>query len=134
MGSGDELDIAALRVSPERLRQLQEEAGFSPRPARKAWRRSDRHVGAPLSFVAEVCRRTEGRMVLVVALCIYRRVCVCDSRTVTLPSAELGPLGVNRSRKQAALTQLRNAGLVGVKNTPGHTTKVTLLWRPDRPL
>jgi hypothetical protein len=95
----------------------------SARPRAKRW------MGAPLEFVAEVCRLTEGRATLVVALYIYRRVHVCGSRTVTLPSGELTELGVVRQYKQMALSKLQRAGLIKVETGRGQTARVTLIWQ-----
>src|SRR6185369_15170630 len=66
-------------------------------------KRGQRLVGAPLAFLADVCRSTKGRAPLVVAMLIYRRTCVCGSRTVTLPGAELAELGISREMKRKAL-------------------------------
>jgi hypothetical protein len=87
------------------------------------------YIGAPLSFVSDVCRLTEGRIALVAALCIYRRTVVCKSRTVTLPGDDLAKLGVDRSHKKRALATLQSAGLIKVKNAVGRTAKITLLWQ-----
>jgi hypothetical protein len=89
------------------------------------------HIGCPWAFLADVCRRTEGRTALVVAICIYRRTKVCRSPTVTLPAAELAELGIDRRRKQEALAMLQAAGLVNAERIAGHTTKVTLTWQPE---
>ena len=78
-----------------------------------------RYIGAPLPFVSDVCLLTEGRAALVVALCIYRRTRVCGSRTVTLPTAELAELDIDRRRKREALAKLQNAGLIKVENRRG---------------
>jgi hypothetical protein len=51
-------------------------------------------VAFPLAFLVDVCRRTEGRTALVVAMLIYRRTHVCRSQTVTLPADELAELGI----------------------------------------
>jgi len=45
-------------------------------------------------------------------LYIYRRVQICDDRTVTLPSGELDELGIVRQNKQRALIKLQRARLV----------------------
>ena len=95
------------------------------KPATPDRRRTKRLIGAPFEFVADVCRLTEGRATLVVALCIYRRVQVCDNRTVTLPSSELAELGIVRQYKQRALIKLQRAGLIKVENARGRTTRVT---------
>jgi len=68
--------------------------------------RAKRLMGAPLEFVADVCRLTVGRATLVVALYVYRRVHVCGGRTVTLPSGELAELGIAPRDKQRALNQI----------------------------
>ena len=98
------------------------------KPATPGRPRAKRLIGAPFEFVADVCRLTEGRATLVVALCIYRRVQVCDNRTVTLPSGELAELGIVRQNKQRALIKLQRAGLIKVENARGRTTRVTLIW------
>jgi hypothetical protein len=91
--------------------------------------RAKRLIGAPLKFVADVCRLTEGRAALVVALYIYRRVHICSGRTVTLPSGELAELGINRSYKRKALIKLQRAGLIKLENVGGRTARVTLIWQ-----
>ena len=63
-------------------------------------KRGQRLVGVPFAFLADVCRSTKGRAPLVVAMLIYRRTCVCGSRTVTLPGAELAELGIGREMKR----------------------------------
>jgi hypothetical protein len=93
--------------------------------------RTKRLMGAPLEFVADVCRLTEGRATLVVGLEICRRVHVCSSRTVTLPSGELAELGIDRRRKREALVKLQSAGLIEVENKPGRTAQITLTWQPS---
>jgi hypothetical protein len=93
--------------------------------------RAKRLIGAPLEFVADVCRLTEGRATLVVGLHIYRRARVCSDRTVTLPSGELAELGIDRRRKREALVKLQSAGLIEVENKPGRTAQITLTWQPS---
>jgi hypothetical protein len=98
-------------------------------PVTPGRRRAKRLIGAPFEFVYDVCRLTEGRAALVVALYIYRRVKICDDRTVTLPSGELAELGIVRQNKQRALIKLQRAGLVKLENERGRTARVTLLWQ-----
>jgi hypothetical protein len=93
--------------------------------------RGRRHVGFPWAFMADVCRLTEGRTALAVAIYIYRRTHVCRSQTVTLPAAELAELGVDRRRKQEALVMLQEAGLISAQRAVGRTTRVTLTWQPN---
>jgi hypothetical protein len=93
-------------------------------------KRGYRLVGFPFAFLVDVCRLTEGRAPLVVAALIYRRTHVCDSRTVTLPSAELAELGIDRKLKRNALVRLEAAGLIRIEKVgPGRSVRVTLLWR-----
>jgi hypothetical protein len=99
------------------------------KPATPGRPRAKRLIGAPLEFVAEVCRLTEGRAALVVALYIYRRVQICDNRTVTLPSGELAELGIVRQSKQRALIKLQRARLIKVENESGRTARVSLIWQ-----
>ena len=99
------------------------------KPATPGRPRAKRLMGAPLEFVADVCRLTEGRATLVVALYIYRRVQICGKRTVTLPSGELAELGIVRQNKQRALIKLQRAGLSKVENGSGRTARVTLIWQ-----
>ena len=99
------------------------------KPATPGRWRAKRLIGAPFEFVSEVCRLTEGRATLVVALYIYRRVQICDDRTVTLPSGELAELGIVRQNKQRALIKLQRARLINVENESGRTARVTLIWQ-----
>ena len=79
----------------------------------------------------DVCRLTDGRATLVVAMYIYRRTQVCRSLTVTLPAAELVEIGIGRQRKHEALAKLQAAKLIKVEGgTAGRTAKVTLTWQP----
>ena len=93
-------------------------------------KRGQRWVGLPFAFLADVYRSTDARAPLIVAMLIYRRTCVCKSRTVTLPGAELTEIGIGRETKRRALAQLEAAGLIQVERTSGHTAQVTLLWKP----
>jgi hypothetical protein len=94
----------------------------------KGKRHGKQLIGCPIAFMADVCRKTEGRTALVVALCVYRRTRVCNAQTITLPASELAELGVNRPRKCEALVKLQRAGVIEVENATGRTAKVTLVW------
>src|SRR6476620_3610632 len=87
------IDVTDLGIDPDEMEEMLEK--MESKQGRKM-PHAKRYIGAPLDFIHEVCLLTEGRSALAVAFCIYRRVCVDRSRTVTLPSAELGPLGVDR--------------------------------------
>jgi hypothetical protein len=126
------IDAASLGIDPDELNEILGAETVSGKRGPQRGRRTDRrHIGAPLAFMEEVCLLTDGRAALMVALYIYRRVCVCDSWTVTLPNAELARLGVERRRKGEALTQLENVGLIKVKkNSAGRSARVSLIWQP----
>jgi hypothetical protein len=98
----------------------------------KGKRKSEqRLIGCPLGFLADVCRLTEGRTTLVVALCIYRRVCIEKTQTITLPTDGLSDFGIDRRRKREALIRLQVAGLIKIGKAPiGRPVKVTLKWQP----
>jgi hypothetical protein len=91
-------------------------------------KRAVRLVGVPWTYLTDICRLTEGRAALVVAIYIYRRTCVCHSLTVTLPSEELAELGVTRRRKSQVLAQLQQVRLIRVEILTGQTARVTLTW------
>jgi hypothetical protein len=93
-------------------------------------KRGRRHVGFPWAFLVDVCRLTEGRSTLAVAIYIYRRTQVCRSLTVTLPATELAEIGIVRQRKHVALAKLQDAKLIRIERTAGRTAKVTLTWQP----
>ena len=93
-------------------------------------KRGRRIVAFPLAYLVEVCRLTQGQAPLAVAALIYRRTHVCKSQTVTLPSAELNELGIDRQLKHKTLRRLEVAGIIRIEdNTPGRTAKVTLTWK-----
>ena len=123
------IDVTDLGIDPDEMEEMLEKMTAPESKQGRKLPRAKRYIGAPLAFIHEVCLLTEGRSALAVAFCIYRRVCIDRNRTVTLPSAELGPLGVDRPRKREALTRLQNAGLIEVKNATGRTAQVTLLWQ-----
>jgi hypothetical protein len=123
-------DAAGLNIDPSLIEEVLE--GKATTRGKRRPPDATRYIGAPLSFVRDVCRKTDGRTALLVALLIYRRTCVCGSRTVTLPNKELIEVGLNRQRKQEAMARLQSGGLIRVKAKPGQTAKITLRWRPTR--
>jgi hypothetical protein len=107
----DNIDAEKLGIDPDLFEQvLEEKIATSKRKQRP--RPAARHIGAPQSFVNDVCLLTKGRAALVVALCIYRRTRVCHSRTVTLLTAQGGEQG----------------GSVGA-NYPAMAMRPTVRWR-----
>ena len=88
-------------------------------------------VAFPWGFFVDVCKLTEGRDALVVAEYIYRRIHVCNNKTVTLPASELAELGITRRRKNKALAKLKTAKVIRIgKAALGRSAKITLTWRP----
>jgi hypothetical protein len=130
MTTTDDIDAGNLNIDPDEMEGVLE-GMIAPPPRRRRSPRAVRYIGAPLSFVREVCLLTDGRTALVVALCIYRRTRVCSNGTVTLPATNLAELEVDRRRKREALAQLQRAGLIEVRNQAGRTARITLTWRPS---
>ena len=91
--------------------------------------RRAKFIGMPLGFIADVCRLTEGRNVLVVAMLIWRRTFVEESKTVRVTAEDLADMGLSRSAKQWALAQLQQAGFVKITTARGKPARITLLWR-----
>jgi hypothetical protein len=126
----DDIKIEDFNVDPDVIEEmLKQGPAFRNRGPRRG--QDVRYIGAPVSFVRDVCTLTDGRAALVVALLIYRRMRVCGSPAVTLPAGELAALDIDRRRKSEALGKLQAAGLIKVQNRAGHTAKITLLWRPS---
>jgi hypothetical protein len=121
--AGKRRDLAAIDAAMEanfQRRRAQDKAASKRK-------RGGRHVGCPLAFVADVCRLTEGRVTLVVALLLYRHTHIRNSGTVTLPRAELAELGISRKSKQRALMALETAGIIRTEKVGRRSVKVTLL-------
>lgn len=112
-------------IDPDQIELILAERAAASRRTRN----SDKHVGAPLNFVSDVCRLTEGRATLVVALLVYRRTRINGSNTVKLPTSDLAGMGIDRRRKREALIQLVRAGLIRVRNSRGRSASITLKWR-----
>ena len=112
-------------IDPDQIESILAERAAASRRTRN----SDKHVGAPLNFVSDVCRLTEGRATLVVALLVYRRTRINGSNTVKLPTSDLAGMGIDRRRKREALIQLVRAGLIRVRNSRGRSASITLKWR-----
>src|SRR5262249_16063686 len=69
----------------------------------------------------------------VLALCVYRRCCVQNSDTVTVPTEELTELGIGRWAKYHLVPKLEQAGVFRVLETGRGTIKVRLLHWPHAP-
>jgi len=90
------------------------------------------HIGCPWAFLVDVCRLTEGRTAMLMALFVYRRTKVEKSRTVKLPADDLADMGIDRRRKNKALAKLEIAGLIKIERMAvGQSADVTLTWKPN---
>lgn len=95
-------------------------------------RRADRFIGCSVPWLAWVLRRVKSKEQLALALCVYRRCCVQNSDTVTVPTEELTELGIGRWAKYHLVPKLEQAGVLRVLETGRGTIKVRLHW-PDPP-
>ena len=78
----------------------------------------DRHMGAPWGFWVDVCKAKLPWVVVVLAIYIFRRTKVAGKSTVTLASADLKELGIDRHQSSRALRRLAAAGFVRL-DAPG---------------
>jgi hypothetical protein len=93
-------------------------------------RRGRRHMGAPWAFWTALRAAKLPWSAVALAVYIYRRTKVTRNDTVTLPTAELTELGLDRSMKRKAMVRLAAARLIRIdRDTPGRATRVTLLWQ-----
>ena len=112
---GEVVNIGDTLSADDPLAPTPEELRFVGASKAKAHKRERRLVAVPFAFMADVRGKTTGCETLIVAMLIYRRMCVCNRRTVKLPGAELAELGINREVKRRALTQLIRAGFIRAK-------------------
>jgi hypothetical protein len=89
-------------------------------------RRPDRFLKGPIPWAPlSAAARLPGKA-MAVFLAIHHRTALTGNATVTLPSALLSGLGVDRDAKSRALHALENAGLVTVERVAGRAARVTL--------
>jgi hypothetical protein len=103
----DPFDLERLRINP---------ADFQPtvvaiKTAGKA-RHGRRHMGAPWALWVALREAKLSWLTVVLAIYIYRRTRVTGSNTVTLVSAELDELKINRYQRSLALRRLASAGVI----------------------
>lgn len=103
---------------------------------RKRRRSAGRLIGCPVPWFIWVLPRTgRSKDQLIMALYLYRRCCVCDSNTVTVPNDEVAELlDLSRWGKYRALVALERAGVLQREEHGKHTAKVRLCHWPDPPL
>jgi hypothetical protein len=96
-------------------------------------RRAGRFIGCSVPWLAWVLPLVKSKEQLALALCVYRRCCVQNSNTVTVPTEELTELGIGRWAKYHLVPKLEQVGLLRVLESGRGTIKVQLLHWPDPP-
>jgi hypothetical protein len=91
-------------------------------------KRGHRLMGAPWAFWVALREAELPWLAVMLAIYIYRRTRVTGSNDVTLVSAELNELKIDRHKRSRALRQLITAGVIRVNRTGhGRALQVTLL-------
>lgn len=91
-------------------------------------KRDRRLMGAPWAVWVALREAELPWLTVVLAIYIYRRTRVTNSTTVTLVSAELNELKIDRYKRSRALRQLATAGVIRVNRVGrGRALRVTLL-------
>ena len=84
-------------------------------------------MGAPWAFWVALRKAKLSWLAVVLAIYIYRRTRVTGSNTVTLVSAELDELKIDRYQRARVLRQLTAAGVIRLNRTgSGRSLRVTL--------
>jgi hypothetical protein len=102
-------------------------------------RRSSRHIACPVPWFTWLLSRVDGRggggtNQLAVALYLYRRCCIANSDTVTVPNSEIEELlGIDRFAKSRALRSLERYGVLWIVENGRRVAKVRLCAWPDPP-
>jgi hypothetical protein len=96
-------------------------------------KRRSRMIGCPVPWMSWVYPHVSKDQ-LAVALYIYRRCCVADSDTVTVPGSEVEEIfGLSRWAKSRSLRALERAGILRRVNNGRRVSKVQLCAWPDPP-
>ena len=98
-------------------------------------KRSSRLIGCPLPWFAWVFALVKSKDQLALALYLYRRCCIRNSDTITVPNDELDELlGISRWAKYRQLTALERAGILRIKGASRwRMAKVQLCHWPEPP-
>ena len=101
-------------------------------------KRSSRHIGCPTPWFTWLFDRVgdQGKNQLGVALYLYRRCCICNNDTVTVPNGEIEELlNISRWAKCRALRGLELAEVIRRIGRDGwrHATKIQLCHWPHPP-
>lgn len=109
-----------------------EDPAWSKTPEAK---RSSRLIGCPLPWFAWVFALVKSKDQLALALYLYRRCCIRNSDTITVPNDELDELlGISRWAKYRQLTALERAGILRIKGASRwRMAKVQLCHWPEPP-
>ena len=95
-------------------------------------RRSGRHIGCPTPWFAWVLPRVKSRDQLALALYLYRRCCICNSSTVTVPNSEIAELfDISRWGKCRLLRTLERAGVLERLENGRRVVRVRLCAWPE---
>ena len=91
-------------------------------------KRGHRLMGAPWAFWVALREAKLPWLAVALAIYVYRRTRVAGSNSVTLVSAELNELKIDRYKRSRALRQLAAAGVIQVNRTGhGRALQITLL-------
>ncbi len=111
-------------IDPEPVTEVEVETRWS-QAGRKRLR--SRFLKGPVSLKQlQTAAKLPGRT-LHLYLAVRHRCDLCQSKTVTLPSAYLETWGLDKDSKRRALTELELVGLITVGRRRGRTVVVTLL-------
>jgi hypothetical protein len=102
-------------------------------------KRRSRMIGCPVPWFSWLYARVDGRgsggkNQIAVALYLYRRCCIANSDTVTVPNSEIDELlGITRQAKSRALRSLERYGVLWIVENGRRVAKVRLCAWPDPP-
>jgi hypothetical protein len=102
------------------------------RTGKRGSRRRVAYIGCPLSWFGWVMPLVKSKRQLAFVLLLYRRCCICQSATVTVPTEVFENLGISRRQKRTQLLALEAAEVIRVEATQnGWVGKITLVNWPE---
>jgi hypothetical protein len=97
-------------------------------------KRSGPLIGCPVPWFVWVLPLVKTKNQLAMVFYLYRRCCVCNSDTVTVPNDEVKELlDISRWGKRRYLVALEQAGILRIRETGRRMAKVQLCYWPDPP-